>query len=464
MRERLRLAHILLATVGAVSVMLFAPWLWASSTFFAAAVYLSPAATCAPAHIDELLARVRALSPPTRQLALGIYRVSSRQSAMSLPETFKPTMLRWTAREGQSEADALGAAQVQTAFVITDVVHGQSCHINPLRSCKPVAFKRDGTSSAYAEIASSQGAEKCDFCAPTQKTSEELWGRIHGKTSVTAANAFKADGAHGLLVFERHDPLSVTRSELEDGLEVIERWLRAAAAESARVRVETDRPDEPAGRTWYPVVWWNALHRSSASQIHSHAQMLLSPLPPGRTLLHANAHAQYAAAKRAAGGGEGSYWDDLVRVHTELPLGVRVGSGHVLASLTPHVPAGEITIVGDAGASLPQLAAPLHVALRALIEERGCRSFSLVLALPPLHLETDGRTVKAWPPKGARVTASLLDRGSDLDARTADVGGVDLVLGSVIANTDPFQIAEAIARASGQALSRQPGACVPGGT
>lgn len=449
----------MIATFAGVGVMLFRPMMMTS---LIAVVALptngrSAAKPCARAQVSDLVARVSALSPQTRELCRAIYHVSARHSEVVIPPKFEPKMVRWTLHAGQTAAAALDAARAQTVVCVTDVVHGQTAHFNPLRASKPVAFKKaestDGSgSSALDEIAASAGPG-CDFCAPLEMTGEERWGRLRGSHSVTAANAFRADGAHGLLVFARHDPLAITLDELADGLEVIERWLVAAAAEAPRQRVDGDAPPAGDGMLW-PTVWLNALHKSSASQIHAHAQMMLSPVPHGRTRLHARARAEFAEATRARGGGGvsggGDFWADLSRVHTELGLGVRHGKAHVLASLTPHVPAGEILVIGDIGASLAELAAPIHAGLRALIDERGCKSYSLVFALEPFSTDAGGRSESA---AGGRVIATLLDRGADLDARTADVGGIDLVIGSTISNSDPFDLARAIALASGEALA-----------
>lgn len=451
-RKAYRVPLLVLGTLTLSSLMLLLNGVGVSSLLLA--VLLARPASAAlgcRGEIGALVDRIAALPPQPGQLCQRLYRVSARASSMVIPQTFAPKVVRWVTRDGQSSEESLAAVRHQTAVVVSELTHGQEAHFNPLRASKPVAFQRGGAElGAFAEIASSAGAG-CDFCSPAEKTGAESWGRIHGRHSVTAANAFRADGAHGLLIFSRHDPLAVSLDELADGLEVIERWLHRTAAEASRAE-----PTPAEGGVWWPLVWWNALHKSSASQIHAHAQMILSPAPVGRTSARAHERNAYAAAHSGA-----DYWADLAQVHLALGLGIRVGAAHVLASLTPHVPAGEIVVVGDEGAPLAALAAPIHVALRALTEHRGCRSFSLVFEVPPFSLEVPG-AVRPAPrsegfgdgnvQRGARVIATLLDRGGDLDARTADVGGVDLVLGSTIANADPFALAEAIARASGEPL------------
>jgi len=323
--RRDRASKLLLVTLGFAALMLFRERLWAYSLFTSAVLARPMSVLGCRAHVGELAERVAQLPLATRERCRAIYRVTVRESVMVISPSFAPKMVRWTIRDGQSEADALQSARRQTAVVVTELVHGHEAHFNPLRASKPVAFKHaEGASPAFDEIASSAGPT-CDFCSPAEQTGAESWGRIEGRSSLTAANAFRADGVHGLLVFARHDPLTITLDELADGLDVIERWLRRSEAE-ARTRA-------PASGAWWPLVWWNGLHRSSASQIHAHAQMVLSPTPPGRTSAYARAQAGYSSARGS------DFFADLAAVHVGLGLGVRVGAAHVLASLTPHVPA-----------------------------------------------------------------------------------------------------------------------------
>lgn len=370
-----------------------------------------------------LLDRLRALSPAARSSLPPIYRFEESTTNMSIPPRLRPKMARWTRLPGQDDEEAWRGAQSQTVVVVTDAVQGFACSFNPLRAGKPVAFKSHDGAEALKEIATSEGPQ-CDFCQPLAFTAEELWGRISGQHTVTAANAFRANGAHGLLIFKRHNPLSVTRAELVDGLAVAGEWFAKAAVESAA------RQRDPAR---WPLLWWNAMHKSSASQIHAHAQMWLSPGPIGRTAQLRSAHAAYAQQNGR------QFWHDVIVAHSTMGLAREVGGGHVLAALTPRVPAGEFIVLGPPGKGLDAVAEGLHVALRALIDARGVSSFSVTALLPPLPGE-DGRP---WPEPEERVVVFVLDRGS-IESRTGDVGGNDLVLGATTSNVDPFQLISAL--------------------
>ena len=208
---RLPLLLGLVVLLGAAATMLLRERMQASTAIAAMVLFTQPAhgsGVCGRTGILNLLERVSGLPPETRELCHGIYHISARTSS-----------------DGQTEAEALRAAEHQTAVIVTDTVEGHSTHFNPLRARKPIAFKRvESAASAFSEIASSAGAS-CDFCSPEELTAEETWGRVRGAHSVTAANAFRSDGAHGLLVFSRHDPLSVTLDELSDGFAVVQTWF-----------------------------------------------------------------------------------------------------------------------------------------------------------------------------------------------------------------------------------------------
>lgn len=442
--------------------MALARWRIARSAFFATVLQASASSpapkggACLSRTIATLPERIDGLPGGQRDAVRSIFDVSARRSDMVIPDSFAPKMARWTRSDGQSDEDALRSAAAQRAIVITDLVEARTAHYNPLRAHKPIAFTKPSAGSAYSEISATEGAGSCDFCAPETMTSSEPWGRLHGAHSLTAANAFRADGAHGMLVFRRHDPLGVTLDELRDGLDVVTRWY-----ERTREHIESggERParaQQPGPAEWHPVLWWNAMGKSSASQIHPHMQMYLSPSAPGRARLLRTARAQYAAARGAPRADR--YYTDLVAAHSALGLATRVGAASVLASLTPRAPAGELLVVGDAGAPLSALAPALHAALRALIDGRHCRSFSMAFTLPPMRGGSAALRGTAEEGASERVVAAILDRG-DIESRTADVGGVDLVHGATIVNVDPYAIMEALdpARRSAAASSSSGG-------
>ena len=109
---------------------------------------------------------------------------------------------------------------------------------------------------------------------------------------MSASNLFKAHGLHGLLLFKHHDPLVFSHAQLADMLAVAAAWF----AEARRSR--------PAAI--HPLLLWNCLPRSGASQFHGHTQTMLSdyPFPEVRAGTDAGARCERTlACERACSSG-----------------------------------------------------------------------------------------------------------------------------------------------------------------
>jgi hypothetical protein len=259
-----------------------------------------------------------------------------------------------------------------------------------------------------------------DFCAPEEHTPTEVIGRVRGRHVVTAANVAKMDGWHALFIFDRHDPLALDAELVVDLLEVAEAWV-------ARVRAHD--PD-----TRHLFLFWNCLARAGASQVHGHAQAILSHVMPQAGVLRWR-----EAARRYAAETNRDYFDDLVAAHRALGLAGENGEAVWLASLTPaREREVDILLPLERSGELPirQLAAPLAALLAGMRQRMGVVAFNLAVFGPPA-----GDT-EAWP--GFPLVARFVDRGDPL-ATTADVAAMELFGSSVIAS-DPFDVARAFQR------------------
>ena len=56
------------------------------------------------------------------------------------------------------------------------------------------------------------------------KTAEDTFGRIESEHSITAANAFKYDGYHALVVFKTHHPLLFSEEQFMDFMSTAMKW------------------------------------------------------------------------------------------------------------------------------------------------------------------------------------------------------------------------------------------------
>ena len=70
---------------------------------------------------------------------------------------------------------------------------------------------------------SNQIITNCYFLFPS-KTAEDTFGRIESEHSITAANAFKYDGYHALVVFKTHHPLLFSEEQFMDFMSTAMKW------------------------------------------------------------------------------------------------------------------------------------------------------------------------------------------------------------------------------------------------
>ena len=355
--------------------------------------------------VVDLRPLVASLAPDRRALLDRLFEITETVGHLEPPEE----MREWIEKFFGSVA----TVRSQRIVRVTNRVTYEGALFNELRARRPMEAK--GADDARAEIAKSEGDP---FCHPETGTPADTFGRIHGAHSITASNIAKYDGFHGVLVFDRHDPIApVDATQLADYLATCRRWAEAAHGTDEEAR--------------YYFLLWNSLWRAGASIVHGHMQMTLT-----RGSHYAKVEALREAASRYRTRYGADYFDDLIAAHEALGLARRVGDATILASLVP-IKERELVIVAPQGADERSLAAALSAAVTAH-RALGVLSWNMALYVPPL--DDDGRDWSAL-----RVHARLVDRG-DPGNRTSDIGTMELYATSVVA-ADPFRVIEAVAAA-----------------
>lgn len=352
--------------------------------------------------IVDLRARIAALPPDRRAVVDRLFEVTETVGRLDPPEAMAP----WI----EKLFGSVDAVRSQRIVRVTNRITHEGALFNELRARRPMEAK--GADDARAEIAKSEGDP---FCHPETGTPADTFGRIRGEHAVTASNIAKYDGFHGVLVFDRHDPLApVDVARLADYLATCRRWAEAAH--------EADREAR------YYFLLWNSLWRAGGSIVHGHMQMTVT-----RGSHYPKVEAVREAASRYRSRYGADYFDDLVAAHDGLGLARRVGDARVLATLVP-IKERELVIVaprdGDEQSLAPALAAAVG-AHRSL----GVLSWNMAVYLPPL--EDDGRD---W--SVSRTHARLVDRG-DPGNRTSDIGAMELYAASVV-SSDPYRVIDAV--------------------
>jgi hypothetical protein len=303
------------------------------------------------------------------------------------------------------------AVRTQVVVKVANLATGEATLFAPMRAHRPMDGDHDAPDPA-AEIAATDGDP---FCDPERGTPSSPFGRVRGPHVVSGANAAAADAHHGVLVFDRHDPLAFDAALVADLFASGREWADRSAQEDAEARN-------------YLLIW-NCLWRAGASIVHGHAQVLLGS---GLHYARLERFRRDAAAWRTSHGV--GLVEDLVAVHRDLGLahGERVVT---LAHVTP-IKEREILIVGEPGMDErePAFTAAVADALLGYRDRLGVRSFNLVLWRPPLGA-ADG-----W--EGIPPIVRLVDRG-DLHRRPSDIGAMELY-GTPIVGADPYEVIGAL--------------------
>ena len=392
--------------------------------------------------ITTLPERIAALPDETRRACERIFRVAAIAGHADPP----PTMHAWVERHFGSVA----AVREQTIVRVVNMLTLEGALFNPLRGRRP-AGGGGGEEALEARIAAALAGDDI-FRAPERDTTADLFGRIRGQYCVTASNVAKCDGWHGLVIFDEPHPLRFGRAQLRDYLDTAWRWIDAAHAR------------DPAAI--YPLIVWNCLPKSGATQVHGHMQIFLGGgLPYARAELWRRA-AQGYRAEYGAG-----YFDDLFAVHQALGLALPHEGVRAFVHLTP-LRSREVVVLADHRTTNDQrpttndpsplrfpslsrgragerptthgrtwiadeLADALHTILRNLIDVQGVRAFNLGIAFPPLR--ADGADWAGFP-----IVARVADRGDPL-AASGDLGAIELYATGCV-TADPFQVAQELRR------------------
>jgi len=355
------------------------------------------------AHLDALVA---ALSEADRARFARIFHLDVTTGQVVPPAGMEDWIV--------AHFGAVEAVRRQRIVKVTNRYTLEGALFNELRSGRPHEAP-PGDDDLEETIRRTRGGP---FCRPEEGTPADLFGRIRGRSSITASNIAKYDGWHGVIIFDEHHPLRFTAEEVADYLHTAQRWAQAA------------HEREPAA--CYPFFLWNCLWRSGASILHGHAQMTLT-----RGMAYGRVEAWRRAALRYRRETGCDYFDDLLAVHRALGLAVDHGTATIVASLTP-CKEKETWIVGRRWND--DLPAALYRVLRTMLGRWGVQSFNIALYQPPL-----AATPEDWT--GFPFIFRILDRGN-LRSRHSDVGAMEFFAQSVIA-ADPFRVADAWRAPSG---------------
>ncbi|MGO8950614.1 MAG: hypothetical protein ACLQUY_23775 [Ktedonobacterales bacterium] len=374
--------------------------------------------------IDRLPEIIASLPDYERTLANQLFRIDLAEGTIVPPLEMVP----WLQKTFGGEESALHQRIVR----ITNRWTFEGATFNPLRSRRPSS---GATTSAAVfpppevrtRIVETSGD---DFCDPLHRTPADTFGRVQGRHTTTAANVAKADGWHGIGIFDRHDPLKIENELVSDMLSTAGEWASRAHSSDPQAR--------------FLFLFWNCLWRAGASLVHGHIQMTLS-----RQMAHAKVENLRASAERYQTETGSDYFADLATVHRALGLAAGEEKIDWFASLTP-VKEREIVLLAPTyqnGVLQPEelgvLSDQLFRTLALMQEQMGVLAFNVGIFGPPLAAgrpTTKDEKQEDW--SSFPLVARIVDRGNPLSS-TSDIAGLELFGSSVIAS-DPFDVARTL--------------------
>ncbi|XP_071507481.1 uncharacterized protein [Diadema antillarum] len=339
-----------------------------------------------------------------------IYSVSRRSGQLVIPETFQTKVLKWLG----NDEELFKETKLQFITSIFNRYTHESAIFNPLRSKRPGVSGTAEEQDEYVESLVGQ-SQNCDLCDYKFKTSEDTFGRIESKHAVTAANTFKYDAFHALIILKTHHPLRFTEEQFTDMFDVTMAWFMKVHTTDKQYR--------------YPHLMWDNLPKASASQIHPHAQASMSPVRHYGLMEHIRLSAVDYSLKN---GGQ-NYFSDLIQVHNALGLTTSLGGATAIAYLTPKKDHEVMIVSKVCDQDFVRL---LFYTIRAFIDDMQLYAWSLAVFLPKLEPYTTPGA------EDIPAIARIISRGP-LTSPRSDISSMELFAASNV-NVDPFTVIEHI--------------------
>lgn len=347
----------------------------------------------------NFLQKLSEFSAEDRKLFDRIYYFSETRGKLVPP----PEMIPWIEQTFGNVNDVI----TQDFIKVTNKITYEGAVFNELRTMRPLVGEAN-MQEVHDAITKASGG---NFSHPLQASPADTFGRIQGKFCVTASNIAKYDGLHGLVIFDNHNPLLVSRKRVRDYLEVSKKWF---------IKAHESNP-----KAIYPIFTWNCLWKAAASIIHGHAQLAITEdMAYAKIEEYRNLSLKYQEEYRT------NYVDDKYYLHDKLGLALTKNNVRVISKITP-IKEKELEIYAPSFDD--NLADILSDIITTYKETLGVLSFNLIVILPPMT-----KTLEAW--NHMPIIAKIVDRGS-LTNKTADVGVMELYAQSVV-GTNPYLVIE----------------------
>ncbi|XP_076103061.1 uncharacterized protein LOC143072132 [Mytilus galloprovincialis] len=334
----------------------------------------------------------------------SIFTITSHPARVVIPDTFAVKVRKWL---GNKEELFQSVKKQTVMFIYNEYTREQNVY-NPLREKRPMGVP-PRPETEYVEELVQKTQPSCDFCKYKLNTAEDTFGRVESEHSFTAANTFKLDSWHTLILLKKHHPLNWTYVEYRDLMSTAQKWLDKAYQQNSRYK--------------YPMFVWDLLPHAGASQVHPHVHGFLD----------ADRY-QGAVENWRVGADEynedfptQNYFSDFVSVHMSLGLAVQYGDAVAIASILPKKD-NEVIVLGQRPSE--DFFKLQYFVYRAFIEDMKKLCFSSGFALPSLDEAAGEGKIPAY--------VRAITRGAVEEIRS-DISSLELFT-SQNANTDPYKV------------------------
>ncbi|HEX3013654.1 MAG TPA: hypothetical protein VHO92_05220 [Methanobacterium sp.] len=368
-------------------------------------------------NLEERINRLEKEDEDSFRLFKNIFQISSASGSLKIPLSFMEKVHSYFGSKDESgkiiEPKNKVIERIETQKVVKTYNKwtGEGSLFNSLRASRPgIRPSERNHEQAKVQEYIEKSRENCDFCQPEKYTPEDVFGRIHGKHCITGANIAKYDAWSSVVFFKKHNPLDFTREELSDYIETGFKWFKKVYNYDKRFK--------------YPLFLWNCLPKAGASQVHGHAQVLMTKdIHYAKTQFLGKIFRNYMQLTGR------NYFKDVYSVHNTLGLALN-SEINGFASITPLKEKEFIIISRNNPSTDDDIKETIYRVLRCYIDELGVNSFNLAISCP-----ASGETFLPY-------IIRIVDRGSILKP-TAYIGAMELYGSSVISD-DPYKIIKVV--------------------
>ncbi|XP_052779894.1 uncharacterized protein LOC128217076 isoform X1 [Mya arenaria] len=337
---------------------------------------------------------------------IKLLEVRQEEGSVDLPDPFKVKVRSWLANDNSLFQHIYDQRMV---FIRNKYTREENV-FNPLRSKRPLP-KLEKPERQYIEELSTQTKEGCDFCRYHEYTARDSLGRVEGLHSFTAANTFKLDRWHDLVLLKKHHPINWTQEEFLDLMETLLKWF--------------EKVNQADQNYVYPSAIWDLLPHAGASQVHPHLHSFMD-----KERYQGFQDQWREAAMRYSGDfPKRNYFSDLIQLHAIMGLTVQYGSAVAFANIVPKKD-NEMVIVSERADR--DFFLLWYFVLRGFLDDmqNGTMCFSSGAAFPSMTGDTSSQSLPAY--------VRIITRGIVSDNR-ADISSLELFT-TPNANTDPFHV------------------------